>query len=577
MKVKKQAAIWLVTMLAGFANAAAKPGVDTSQIDRMVEYASRLKAQLGPNIKHLSGPAQTLIELGTGMERLKADAATLSTAHRGGASGSIEPRLQGPEMLAQPGLKLAPGIPASAPNLSHTRFSGAVQSGTSTAWCGKKVVVGFNDSDSFWETGGLLAFFGITPPTSGLSLNGYAVSANSGHSFTDKGLPAAGPVHTLMQGDPVLACADPNTFFYASLYEDFNAGTSAISLSRSTNGGDTFGPPKAAVAKSSSSHLLDKPWMTVNQATPHDIFITYTDFEMSASVCGLGSRTAIELVSSTDGGSTWSNPTVVVEVCGGSVVQGSQVVVDPASGNVFVAWELFASDFYTRELDIAKSADSGETFSSPVTVSKADAVGDGAFSFGIQGFIRDFEYPSLTVGKGKNAGALYITWNDGDNRIKDDWLGLIMITSGVGDGNYGFSDVFFSSSADDGSTWSSPVIVNAPSSIPIDHYQPVVASDKTGKVAVCWYDRRRDKNNFLIDRECGKSSNGGATWSNTRITKSNYASVVSQDILAPLPGFGSLGNDYDQLTSEATNSSSGFVGGFVNNQAGNQNVQVNKL
>jgi hypothetical protein len=107
----------------------------------------------------------------------------------------------------------------------------------------------------------------------------------------------------------------------------------------------------------------------------------------------------------------------------------------------------------------------------------------------------------------------------------------------------------------------------------IDHFQPGVASDKTGKIAVCWYDRRRDTNNFLIGRECGKSKNGGASFSNKKITKKNSPSVANQDFFVA----GDYMGDYDQLTSEATNSVSGFLGGFNNTRPGNQNVQVNKF
>jgi hypothetical protein len=572
MKAVKQAGLWVCVIVAVTTSAAAKSDVHTSQMSKIVSYATRLRSQLGPNIKHLSGAGRIVIDLGVQLEQLRAEAGAISGHQSDDTPASLGLRSPRTQMLPPPGVAVAAGKPVSTPDLSHTRFSGAVQRGSSIAWCGNKALVGFNDSDSFWQTGGLLAFFGINPGLTGQSLDGYATSSDGGRSFTDRGFPPAGPVETLMQGDPVVACSDPNTFFYASLYEDLNAATTGISLSRSTDGGDTFGRPVQAVAKDNTVHILDRPWMT---ADPTNIFITYTDFDTSGSAaCGLNSRTAIELVKSADEGRTWSTPTVVVEVCSGTIVQGSQVIVDPVSGNLFVAWESFANDFYTREVDAASSTDGGQTFSPPVEVSKVDAVGDGNFSYGLQGFIKSFEYPSLAIGKGKNAGALYIVWNDGDNRIKDDWVSFISLVSHIGDGNYGFSDVFFSSSTDGGSTWSPPKIVNALSALPIDHFQPVVASDKTGKIAVCWYDRRRDKNNFLIDRECGKSSDGGSTWSNTRITTINYPSLGNQDLLS---SFVSLGDEQDQLTSEVTNSRAGFLDGFVNTQTGNQNVQVNKF
>jgi hypothetical protein len=44
-------------------------------------------------------------------------------------------------------------------------------------------------------------------------------------------------------------------------------------------------------------------------------------------------------------------------------------------------------------------------------------------------------------------------------------------------------------------------------------------------------DRRRDADNFLIDRFCGGSTDDGATWTNTKQTSVNYASVVNQDLI----------------------------------------------
>lgn len=572
MKVKRGRGIpvflgmYLVCTMAFFASVAgAQVAVDTSHMDRVGEFAKHWKAQLGPNNNRLSGAAQNFIHLGEQWEKIKGVAAAMSPAQRGGGPGSVESQSQS----SQPQLPEVFG-PASQPNLSFTRFSGAVQSETSTAWCGKAAVVGFNDSGSFWETGGF-------SPIGGQSFNGYSVSADGGATFTDKGFPSVGPAGTFMVGDPVLACTGPANFLYASLYEDGSVpgpsgyGYSDISLSTSTDGGNTFSAPAAAIAKDAYYHFLDKPWMTVDLANPKTIYVTYTDFDGSgtSATCGKSFRTAIELVSSIDGGTTWSAPIVVQEVCGNPFVQGSQVAVAPVTGKVYVAWESFASDFYTRELDIANSTDGGATFSAPTKVSAVDAVGDGDLFFGIQGFIRNFEFPSLTIGKGKkNTGVLYITWNDGDNRVKDAWVGFIKTVFGLGDGKYGFSDVLFTSSANGGAMWSAPVVVNKNRSNH-DNYQPGVATDRAGAIAVCWYDRRRDPNNFLIDRFCGESTNGGASWTNTKLTPLNYASVVNQDLLIARNYMG----DYDQITAQTTGAkTSGFLGAFVNTHRGNQNV-----
>ncbi len=101
-------------------------------------------------------------------------------------------------------------------------------------------------------------------------------------------------------------------------------GLSDISLSLSTDGGNSFGAPIVAVAKDAYYHLLDKEWMALDPANPGNIYVTYTDFDYSnfgsgspGNSCGASGadnpRTAIEMVTSTDGGSTWSTPSVVVD------------------------------------------------------------------------------------------------------------------------------------------------------------------------------------------------------------------------------------------------------------------------
>src|SRR5258708_23171391 len=75
--------------------------------------------------------------------------------------------------------------------------SGFQQSETSTAWCGSNVVVGFNDSGSFWES--IVA-------SSPLSLNGVALSTNQAATFTDEGFLPAGSDANFPLGDPFWGC-----------------------------------------------------------------------------------------------------------------------------------------------------------------------------------------------------------------------------------------------------------------------------------------------------------------------------------------------------------------------------------
>src|SRR5262249_18427826 len=74
--------------------------------------------------------------------------------------------------------------------------------------------------------------------------------------------------------------------------------------------------------------------------------------------------------------------------------------------------------------------------------------------------------------------------------------------------------------------WSTPERVNRDpeggSSPNVDHFEPALAADSTGRIAVCFYDRRNDAANFLIDRYCASSTNG-KKWTNSRITLTQFS------------------------------------------------------
>lgn len=467
-----------------------------------------------------------------------------------GLEEALADRILAPKQVSNP-----------AVDVLSSRLAGLTQSETSTAWCGNNVVIGFNDSGSYIETWPV--------PGIGLSFNGVARSTNKGGSFTDLGYLNPGPTVTdFLSGDPVVVCSDPNTFYYASLF--VRSATSDISVSKSIDGGATFGNPVSAASKNRATHFLDKEWMAVDPTNPNRLFVTYTDFD-SSGVCGFDGggpilRTAIELVRSTDGGATWSPPVVISEVCGDAFVQGSQVAVGPA-GEVYVVWEAFAVSG-AREIDGRKSTDNGFTFGSVVKVSDAICAGNCSV---LQGNFRSaFEFPTLAVDRsgGSMNGYIYIAWHDGRNlTVPDFWVGA-----------YGYTDILFSRSADGGATWSAPVRVNnnaepLASGLGTDQYQPGMAVDKKGKIGICFYDRRKDPSNHFIDRECATSKDAGASWSNKRITKSSFLPVPSQDLLTNPRYMG----DYDGLASDFTKTNSGFVGAWGDNSLGNPDIKAGKF
>lgn len=542
------------------------PENPTARLENMANYGKHLKQRLGKNARHLSSGGQFILNLEDQLDKLR-------------------PILERSVKLDQrdyPGNELAPvavnNNKASSDFIS--RLAGSTQSETSVAWYGNNAVCGFNDSGSYMST-----LFGPSPSPSGsLSFNGYSVSTDKGATFKDKGIFIADPLPTGVTyrdllGDPVLKCKNSSIFYYASLAIDTKeikaspipAATvrlSGISVSKSVDGGNTFGGAVMAASKSASNHFLDKPWMTVDPSN-NNVYVTYSDFDDSVAA----GRVAIEFVRSTDGGATWSAmPLIIEEVLGDGnsntadpFVQGSQVAVGP-NGEVYVAWEAYSADELTRSIKIRKSTNGGSSFSPAKVVSMVTYVGVGDV---LQGLFRsgpDLQGLAVDNSSSSTKGNIYCTWHDGRNKSQGDPAGI--------EGKYRFGDILFSKSTDGGNTWSAPKRVNDdPITKKVDQFMPAIAVAKNGTVGVLFYDRRKDSRNFLIDVYYAKSTNAGATWTNSKITTKSFAPIHYNDIVANPVYMG----DYISLASDVSNTNPGFVGAWEENSKGDQNIGADQI
>jgi hypothetical protein len=473
------------------------------------------------------------------------------------ADPSFTARANFPKSAAMPAPTSVGVVPVSNPStdVAFSSFGGFTQSETSTARCGRNVVVGYNDSGSVFET----PYF--YSGTGGQGFSGASYSTDGGATFTDGGpINPGSNTYNFLGGDPGLNCADSNTFYYSQIFDFYDSNLNpfaAIAVNTSTDGGKTWGDPVPAIAKDGFTHLLDKPWSTIDPSNHKRIFVSYTDFDSTQSNdCGdnYPGRTAIEFVESDDGGVTWSTtPKVAIEVCGAAGVQGSQLAVS-STGILYISWVNLGSNFPLGPRSIQVSSYAKGKLTAPVTVD--GSIQPGGDSFYLQGEFRDFLDMAMAVDHSGTAsdGTLYITWADGRDKVVPDPLAT--------QGAYAYDDVLLRASYDGGQTWGfAPTKVNSDIQSRLgsghDHYQSGIAVDKRGYVAVCWYDRRADSENFAIRRHCGESSDG-FTFSDMDIGLPASAPTHGNDAFINSVYMG----DYDQLTSDFLNSSPGFIGAF---------------
>jgi hypothetical protein len=460
--------------------------------------------------------------------------------------------------------------PISKISLGASRYSGFTQSETATAWCGTSVTVGFNDTGSEIRT--ILG-------TGSVSALGYSISINHGTIFSYAGTPTAtNNSNQVILGEPSLVCADSNNFYYASLWSDNARLLSGVTVAKSEDGGKSFAAPAVAISKNALGHILDHDWLAIDHANPTNLYLVYLDYDYSGTFCGTDEfaqpipRYAIEMIASSDGGLSWTaEPTVIEQVCANTdnpnvSLAAPQAAVAP-DGQVYVTWEAMGENggsLTAREIKIAKSIDRGAGFAAAIIVTPVTITGDGA---DLQGSIRSSEFPSLAIGSGKaNSGFVYLTWASAGFTTPD-------AVSTIG--SYGFADVMFSQSHDEATSWSTPIRINnnlEGGIVPLsDQFKPAIATDKTGRLGICFYDRRRDPNNFLIDRYCAASINGGLKWSNTRITSVSFPSLVGQDVLVAPDYMG----DYDTVVADSLGKTAGFIDSYSSDAGGNPNVMTN--
>jgi len=438
-----------------------------------------------------------------------------------------------------------------------SRLAGFSQNGSSNAWCGQNIVVGYNDSFAYLYSSAL----GV-----GSSFSGVAVSHDGGASFHGSPFLSAGPnASKFLAGEPVVACSRKN-FYYASLSQIQTPGgqiLSAVTVDHSPDGGDTWSLPIPAVRKSADTHIVDKEWLAVDPNKPNNLYVSFTDFDYTFhknNGCNGAVRIAIELVTSTDGGHSWTLPTMVDQLCNpakGEALQASQVVIGDA-GEVFVAY--ISETSLDEQILFRRSSDGGLTFSDPSFVASAVFGGLGGAAR-LQSLIQTNSFPSLSIDRSHAAsrGTLYLTWTDANRHQIADFLAPTQ--------SYGFGEVTFSKSVDKGRTWT-PASEVRPIAKDREQFLPSVAVDGDGTLAVCFFDRRRDPQNNGVDHFCSVSHNQGASFTSLRNTPQSFTPTHLTDGLFDPVSFG----DYDGVSSDSSGVNFGFFSAFQTQDTGDPNI-----
>jgi hypothetical protein len=347
----------------------------------------------------------------------------------------------------------------------------------------------------------LVAFFDTTLLS---TFSGIARSTDGGMTFVDGGGLAGGP-----RGNPVLAADGAGNVYY-SAYGGPPGIPDFIAVSRSIDGGATFGAPVDTLSGPLLGNFHLQSWLTADKASGN-LYVTWI---VDDAITPPGGLYRVVFARSTDQGATWSAPLVVSQFDRMFGLGHVLSAVAP-DGTLYVAW----FDTFASEIRIARSDDAGLSFLNPVA-------GEGTVQA-----IRPFN-EAVPAPSGIPNEVIILADTRIDLAVGGDGTVYIVYPARASFADVG--DVFLVRSTDQGRTWSAPLRVNDDATTN-NQWMPCVAVAANGVVGVMFYDRRNDPANLDTDVYLAQSFDGGLSFlPNRRITDVSFP-ISRNDLTDPNP------------------------------------------
>jgi hypothetical protein len=340
-------------------------------------------------------------------------------------------------------------------------------------------------------------------------------------------------------------------------------GANAMLVSRSTNGGASWGAPQVLIRDTDVKAFNDKNAITADPNDSRYVFAVwdrlYDNSEPIAKNRGgdgapnarARRKEAINragtaanfrsyegpayFARTVNGGQTWEAAKEIYNPGTNSQTIGNQVAVT-RNGDVFNFYMEILHNGQTS-IGYVKSTDHGATFGGPVTAVKASVTTNGTITPDSKASVRDGNILfDLAIDHANDR--MYLVWQDGQQQNID--------------------RVAFSMSADKGVTWSAPAIINktpkSTAKLKNQSFVPSVEVGANGKLYVTYYDFRNDT--AAADQEltdyfsitCTAGCQSAASWGGERRLTPTSFNMLN----APIARGHFLG-DYQGLIKQGAN------------------------
>ena len=348
--------------------------------------------------------------------------------------------------------------------------------------------------------------------------------------------------------DPWVTFAPNGDAYQISLSFDSTRSTAnAILVSKSTDGGDTWGEPVTVIRDTDPRFFNDKESIT---ADPTDSSYVYAVWDRTSvppgvlinpeHVFGLGFKGPVYFSRTTDASQTWEPARLIYDPGANNSTLGNQIVVLPNGTilNFFTEFLNFKNNDkgsqFDANLSVLRSTDKGASWNKVRRVAKQFFQGaldpDTGRPIRAEGAIADLAVDRVT-------GNLYAVWQDLRFR--------------------GVDEVAFMMSADGGHTWSTPIRLNqtpanAANALNQQAFLPSVHVADNGTVAVTYYDFRNNDANPGAPTDywivhCHAACSNAANWgAEARLSSTSFD--IEQAPAARGP-FGFFIGDYEGLTN----------------------------